>query len=639
MLLLAALLPAYGQQSASAPQRAESQRVPTSAMPAPPGPASTALQASPENGAASLPTLCSDQANSTLPKCPTAEARRRASQEFREALKLQKRSRVREAFGHFEAAATLAPDNLEYLTTREVARQKLVYEDLQAGNQAMAAGNSIEALSRFREALQFDPSNDFARQRLGDALPRAALVNSKVEPFSLVETIQLQPKPGQHNFHLRGNTRDIINQVALAYGITAMFDDSVPSRAVRLDLEDATWLQAANVLARLTKTLWTPLSTMQALFAADTDENRRSLQRMSLRTFYLPQASTQQALNEISTTLRTLFEIRFVSVDTAAQTVTVRADSRTLDAVTQFLQALHDQLPEVLFQVDVYQISRTFTLAIGASVPPQFQVFNVPTEVQSLTSSGSSQSLINQLVSSGLINQGNTTAIAGLIGQLLGQQNSLLSQPFAVFGGGLTLSALTIPAASFNLSRDQSSIQMLQSMTLRATQGTAAIMKIGERYPVLNATYSPIYNSPAISQVLGNQSYIAPFPSFNFEDIGFNLKATPIIHRDNSVNIKLEMQIRSLGTQSVNGVPIINNRQFEGFVTAKDGESIVAAANLTHTESRTLNGYSPLTSAPGLSNRNTQETDDEMLVVLTTHVVSGNPKEGPTVFLPNTMPR
>jgi Flp pilus assembly secretin CpaC len=99
------------------------------------------------------------------------------------------------------------------------------------------------------------------------------------------------------------------------------------------------------------------------------------------------------------------------------------------------------------------------------------------------------------------------------------------------------------------------------------------------------------------------------------------------------------MQIRSLGTQSVNGVPIINNRQFEGFVTAKDGESIVAAANLTHTESRTLNGYSLLTSAPGLSNRNTQETDDEMLVVLTTHVVSGNPKEGPTVFLPNTMPR
>jgi type II secretory pathway component GspD/PulD (secretin) len=622
MLLFAALLPAYGQQSASPPVQA---------------PASPTI-AAPANGAASLPALCSDQADSKLPKCPTAEERRRAAREFREALKLQKRSRVREALGHFEAAATLAPDNLEYLTAREVARQKLVFEDVQAGNQAMAAGNTVEALGRFREALQFDPNNEFARQRLRDALPRNAQDPTK-EPISLAEQIHLQPEAGQRKFHLRGATRDIITQVALAYGITAVFDDSVASRPVRLDMEDATWEQAASALTRLTKTLWTPLSARQALFAADTDENRRSLQRMSLRTFYLPQASTPQALNEIATTLRTLFEIRFAAVDATAQSLTVRADSRTLDVVTQFLQALKDQLPEVVFQVDVYEVSRSFTRAIGASVPTSFQVFNVPTEIQSLTASGSTQSLINQLVSSGLINQGNTTAVAGLIAQLLGQQNSLLSQPFALFGGGITLSALTIPAASFNFSRDLSSIRSLQSMTLRATQGTAAVMKIGERYPVLIATYAPIYNSAAITQVLGNQSYVAPFPSVNYEDIGFNLKATPIIRRDNSVSIKLEMQIRSLGTQTVNGIPTINNQEFNGFISAKDGESIIAASNLTRSESRTLQGYSLLTSVPGLANRNTQENDDELMIILTPHVVSANPEAGPIVLLPNTMPR
>ena len=428
----------------------------------------------------------------------------------------KKRSRFREAFAHFEKATALVPDNIEYLTAREVARQKLVFADVQAGNHAVAAGNTQEALTRFREALQVDPENDFARQRLRDALPRAAQ-EPKKQPPPLPEQIRLQPATGQHNFHLRGTARDIITQVALAYGVTAIFDDSVASRALRLDMEQATWQQASSTLTRLSKTLWTPLSARQALFAADTDENRRSLQRMSLRTFYLPQATTPQALNEISTTLRTLSDIRFSAVDQTAHSLTVRADSRTMDAVTQFLQALKDQLPEVVFQIDVFQVSRNFTRAIGASIPTQFQVFNVPTELGTLSAGGSSQSsLINQLVSSGLINQSSTTAIAGLIGQLLGQQNSLLSQPFAVFGGGITLSALTIPAASFSLSRDLSSIKSLQSMTLRASQGTAAVMKIGERYPVLNSTYSPIYNSTAISQVLGNQSYIAPFPSFNY---------------------------------------------------------------------------------------------------------------------------
>jgi type II secretory pathway component GspD/PulD (secretin) len=420
--------------------------------------------------------------------------------------------------------------------------------------------------------------------------------------------------------------------------VTALFDDSVASRAVRLDMEQATWQQASSTLARLTKTLWTPLSARQALFAADTDENRRSLQRMSLRTFYLPQASTSQALTEISTTLRTLFDIRFSAVDQTAQSLTVRADSQTLDAVTQFLQALKDQLPEVVFQVDVFRASKTFTRAIGASIPTSFQVFNIPTELKSLTnSSSSSQSLISQLLS-GQANASTIGALAALLGSS-SSQNSLLSQPFAVFGGGITFSALTIPAASFSLSRDLSSIQTLQSMTLRAAQGTAAVMKIGERYPILNSSYSSILGSASVAQLLGTQNSLANYPSFTYEDIGFNLKATPIIRRDNSVSIKLEMKIRSLGTQSVNGVPIINNQEFNGYVSANDGESIVAASNITQSESRTLQGYSLLTSVPGLNNRNTQETDDELLVVLTPHVVSANPEAGPIIMLPNTMPK
>jgi tetratricopeptide (TPR) repeat protein len=122
---------------------------------------------------------------------------------------LQKRSRVREAFGHFEKAVALAPDNIEYLTAREVARQKLVSEDVQAGNKALAAGSSMEALTRFREALQFDPENDFARQRLRDALPRAAEETPRKEPAQLTEQIRLQPEAGEHNFHLRGAARDI----------------------------------------------------------------------------------------------------------------------------------------------------------------------------------------------------------------------------------------------------------------------------------------------------------------------------------------------------------------------------------------------------------------------------------------------
>jgi tetratricopeptide (TPR) repeat protein len=628
MLLFAALLPAYGQQGTSTPVPGQK----SGAAPVPASPVMAAPQNPAATQAAPLAVPCSDKANPKPPNCPTKEDRRRAAKEFRTALKLQKkRSRMRQAFEHFKAAAALAPDDPKYLSAREVARQELVSEAIQAGSRALAAGNDLEALVRFREALQIDPDNDFARQRLSDALPRLVPASPDKEKEDLGGVISLQPQAGVRKFHLSGNTRDIISQVTLAYGITALFDDSTPSRSVRLDMGEATWQQAATVLSRLTKTIWTPLSARQVLFASDTDENRRNFFAMSLRTFYLPQATTPQALTEISTAMRTLFEIRFSAVDTAEHTLTVRADTRTLDAVSEFVHALRDQLPEVTFQLDVFQVSREFTRVIGASVPSQFQVFNIPTELAQLAST---------------INQANSTSLSALLAQLQGQQNSLLSQPFAVFGGGITLSALTIPSASFSFSRDLSSIRQLQSMTLRASQGAAAVMKIGERYPILNSTYSSSIGSTSLTQLLGGTAAaasgigsLAAYPSFTYEDLGFNLKATPMIHRDNSIDIKLEMQIRSLGTQTVNGVPIINNQEFNGIVSAKNGESVAVAGNLTQSESRILNGYSLLTSIPGLANRNVQEEDDELLVVLTPHVVIANPQAGPPILLPNTMPR
>jgi len=49
---------------------------------------------------------------------------------------------------------------------------------------------------------------------------------------------------------------------------------------------------------------------------------------------------------------------------------------------------------------------------------------------------------------------------------------------------------------------NESDIRDLEHVTLRASQNDAAVMKIGERYPIINATFAPIYNSAAISQVV-----------------------------------------------------------------------------------------------------------------------------------------
>src|SRR5260370_41817146 len=118
----------------------------------------------------------------------------------------------------------------------------------------------------------------------------------------------------------------------------------------------------------------------------------------------------------------------------------------------------------------------------------------------------------------------------GLVAQLEGQQNSVFSQPLATFGGGLTLMGLSFDQLSAALSMNESSVRSLDHVHLRASQEKEATFKLGSRYPILNASFAPIFNNPAISKAIGNQSFTAPFPSVNYADIVLTLNSKTIFH-------------------------------------------------------------------------------------------------------------
>ena len=76
------------------------------------------------------------------------------------------------------------------------------------------------------------------------------------------------------------------------------------------------------------------------MFAADTTENRRTFSRMTLRTFYLPDVQNDRELTEMSNSLRVLFNLRFITVDKAASTISVRGEGPAVEAVSRVLESL-----------------------------------------------------------------------------------------------------------------------------------------------------------------------------------------------------------------------------------------------------------------------------------------------------------
>jgi len=406
---------------------------------------------------------------------------------------------------------------------------------------------------------------------------------------------------------------------------------------VTFNVDNLDFFTALRLASQVSKTMWAVLDSHQFLLLADNNENHKQYDRMSLATIRVPPHSTPQETAELVNVIRNTLELRFVSTGQTADVIEVRGPQRAVEACTQLMRQLDNQRPQVMLDVRVYQISHQLTRNIGLHIPNTFNLINIPAIALAGLGGQNIQQLINQLIASGGINQAGSTSLAGLLSQLTGQQSSIFSQPLATFGGGLTFMGLSLDQLSAQLSVNESWVRSLDSLSMRAGQGTDAMFHLGERFPIENASYAPIYNSPQISKVLGNQSYVPPFPSVSYEDLGLQLKAKPTVHGDGSVSLQLELQVRSLTGQSNNGVPVISNREYKGSVRLNDGEPAFLAGEISETDTKSMSGLPGLGFVPLLNmamvTNTKQEDQDELMIAITPHVLSNFERSAPAIWI------
>src|SRR5262252_6314073 len=551
-----------------------------------------------------------------------------AREAFARGVKLHEHRRLEDALEQFQKASQLVPRDMQYLTAREMVKAKLVFDHVERGNSLLLQNAREPAAAEFRAALKLDPDNQFAQGRLEEATrpeltPLPDPLRARV---SESEEIHLQPSDDRATFHFTGDAHSLFTQIAAAYKMTVQFDDSVSNRRVTFNVDNLDFFTALRLACQVSKTMWAALDSHQFLLLANNPENHKQYDRMSLATIRVPPHSTPQETAELVNVIRNTLELRFVSSGQTADIIEVRGPQRAVEACAQLMQQLDNQRPQVMLDVRIYQISHQLTRNVGLHVPNTFNLFNIPAVALAGLGGQNIQQLINQLIASGGINQAGSTSLAGLLSQLTGQQNSIFSQPLATFGGGLTLMGLSLDHFTAQLSLNESWVRSLDDVSLRAGQGTDSTFHLGQRYPILNASYAPIYNSPQISQVLGNQSYIPPIPSVSYEDLGVNLKTKPTVHGDGTVSMQLELQVRSLTGQSENGVPVISNREYKGSIRVKDGEPTFLAGMVSDNDLKSMSGLPGFGLIPGLNMvmvSNTKQVDyDELMIAITPHIIS-----------------
>ncbi len=543
--------------------------------------------------------------------------RKAAEKEFKNALEFRKKGKTEDALLAVTRATELYPGNMEYLMLAEMLRQQLVGTHMEEGNRLAEIGDASGASKQFEVALGIDPQNQFAAQRLHDVAPPDPDPEHRrvLQLLASVDQINLRPAAGKKNFHLQSDTKQIYTAIGAAFGISMQFDQGVNTRMVHFDLDNVDFYTAMDLLGKMTKTFWAPVSGSEAIIANDTQEMRRQYERMALRTFYVGNVTAQTDLNDLVNVMRTIFDMKLVSVQPGKNTITVRAPREQVEAASSLLDNLMDAKPELVIDVKEFEIDTDKLRNMGLDLPTDFQVFNIPSEIRRVLGSDA-QSVIDQLNKTGTIDVSKIPA-----GSLSNLQSSPLLAPFIFFGKGLFgLTGIALPkniGATASLNDSQSS--SLEHMTLRATDGEAAMFQVGTRFPVVNSTFTNVAFSSRGQAQIGNT------PQFTYVDLGITLKTTPHYHSNGDVTLVLDMAIQGLGTQQFNSIPDITTRGYKGTITIGDGEPSVIMGAITEQEVRSVRGLPLLSQVPGaqaiLSNYSKEHTHNEVLIVITPHVV------------------
>jgi Flp pilus assembly secretin CpaC len=583
----------------------------------------------------------------------------------------------------FTRAQKLDPGNRDYAIAIELARQHQLTELVQQAGKARQDGNPQKAEKLLAQARAIDPENPLVIEHSGPDLAKTASATEapdaasrqidsdqaaanpggkidgaltgpladrarmlsagdanepwKIQAPALEGAIRLAPSDAVMSFHLHGISPDLLRDVASAYGIRAIVDNSVEQKNLSFDLENVNCARAMEVLTEMTHVIAVPVDETTVLFAKNLPANRLLMERLVEETIYLP-GSTQEQINDMANVARNIFDVRQATTQVASGSIVVRAPQEVLETMNRVIEGLIDAPGEVMVEVKMYEVDTTRTTNAGANIPTAAGIYNVNQAATALVNAN--QSLVQQAIAQGLISPtaSTLTIAAELIASGL-VQSSLLSSTIGVIGGGTTMTGITETGSmAFNLGLNTSDTRVLDDVQMRVGDHQDAVFREGTRYPIVSSTYSSGLSTAAsalsnqtingvsvaslLSQYTGGSS--VSIPQVTYEDLGITLKATPVILKSGRINLKLDLKIESLSGSTSDGNPILDSRQMASDITVGEGESALMASSVSKTETAAMTGIPGLSELPGFQMpiaADVEKDTSQLVMVVTPHVV------------------
>ncbi len=535
----------------------------------------------PEERSASAKKQLTKQPEAAIPRKDLLVTQDQAVTELLiEADKARNKGQFNEANALYERVKALAPNNVRAISGKEgIEREQQHMVRVEMARALNGIKHSDAALSILRAVLMESPKNAMALALQSEIRSQNPL--PRIEPPKLKSPFQ---KPVTLEFR-DVSVKMMFEALSRATGINFILDNEIKTEArATAFIKDAPIEEAIEMVLATNGLQKKALTETSALIFPNTMQKNRDYQEVMIRSFYLANASAKHVAETIKAVLKT----KDVVVDDRLNMIVMR-DTPEVIRIAEKLVAANDLAdPEVMLEIEVLEVSRSRLQELGVSYPNQISVNSlIPITT---TTSGSSGATI----ATSTVNSAAPLTLAGLL--------HLNPNRFDVLGN---------PAINFK--KTTGDVNLISNPRIRVRNNEKAKVLVGDKVPIITTTSTAVGFSESVTYL----------------DVGLKLDVQPRITLDDFVNIKIELEVSSLGekTTTRNGATLytIGTRNASTLLRLKDGETQVLAGLILDNERKNASKLPALGDIPLLgrlfSNHEDSKSKTEIILAITPRIL------------------
>lgn len=448
------------------------------------------------------------------------------------------------------------------------AKLNSYYNHLANARALKEAGKKEEALKEYRIAQNIFPNNVKLKDEI-DLYTGAKRPEDRETFKSTIKppvTLKVDSKE-RMSLSLRSTPiTKIFKVVGKSYGVNFIFDKDFRDFVYTIDIEQIGFYEILNQLCMIGNAEYRILDTSSILIYPNTTFKKRTFSLKGVKVFYLSNVMAEDAKK----LLMTLFRDQQIQAqeDKSLNSLIIKGTYSTLKEIELFLNSIDKKKSEVSIDIQILEVTKNIINALGTSF--------------------------------GDVNSPVTSISAGVEGA-----DGAVSSAMNFKDLKNTNFFLTIPSAALSFLESLDNNKTIARPNLRGLDNEEIKFMVGDEVPVPQTQFQ--------AGAAGGFNNI-PVTTYQYRNVGVEVKLTPQVHRDGEVTIKIKLATNSIaGTE--NGFPIFGKRELENVIRLKEGETSIIGGFIKDEERAGMSGIPGFSRIPilgklfGASGRNVKQTD------------------------------